>query len=66
MNEQELEEEIEKVKARKKPVENAGDWYDEQRRKADELRLKIELAKLRGEPIRKLEQDLESALYVGD
>ena len=55
--------------AAKRPVTDEGSWYDEQSRSADEFRLRLAIARLEcapSEEIRHLEQELESARYVGD
>ena len=55
--------------AAKRPITDEGSWYDEQSRLADELRFRLAIARLEFGPadeIRHIEQELESARYVGD
>lgn len=55
--------------ASKRPVTDEGSWYDEQSRSADEFRFRLAIARLECAPsdeIRRLEQELKSARYVGD
>lgn len=43
-----------------------GKWYDDQRKKADEIREKLKQPNLSEKEIKQLKQQLEQALYVGD
>lgn len=63
-----LKKELQEIQARKKPVKNAGDYYDEKRREADEIRCKIKIARYNNDnrEVRKLRDELERALYTGD
>lgn len=61
--------ELEKVIAAKKPELTIGDYYTEKRREDDEMKLRIEIARLEGQPnyvIDKLRRQLEFARYTGD
>lgn len=65
-----LKKDLVEIQGRKKSVNNAGDYYTEKRREAEEIRCKIKIARLEhGEgsyEVRKLRDKLESALYTGD
>ena len=47
-------------------TDDIGQWYEDQRKKANEIREKLKQINLTVKEKRKLKKDLELALYVGD
>lgn len=43
-----------------------GKWYDDRRKKADEIREKLKQPNLSEKQIKQFKEELERALYVGD